>query len=122
MPEEALWGSFFDVEGILDRLGCRGIEGDILEFDCGYGTFTIPAAQRFKGNGRLFGLDIEPSRFNNVFGVELHEAFCIPPCCRLLGSGYTLLRETCELAPNGGTMVRAVDSQRSTLLLSHPFT
>jgi SAM-dependent methyltransferase len=50
MPDEAYWASFFDPEGILDRLlvtggGCY----NVLEFGCGFGTFCLPAARRTRG-------------------------------------------------------------------------
>ncbi|NQU11895.1 class I SAM-dependent methyltransferase, partial [bacterium] len=40
MPEEAYWESLFDVPLILDRLGMDARLGDVVEFGCGYGTFT----------------------------------------------------------------------------------
>lgn len=43
---------------MLDRLGCAGPRGDVVEFGCGYGTFTVPAAGLT--TGRVFALDIEP--------------------------------------------------------------
>lgn len=60
MPEEAYWASFFEPEAILDRLllarsGCY----HVVEFGCGYGTFTLPAAKRT--SGRVTALDIEPA-------------------------------------------------------------
>jgi SAM-dependent methyltransferase len=58
MPAAALWESFFDAGGILDALGCRHLRGDAVEFGCGYGTFTIPAAQRVLGT--VHALDIDP--------------------------------------------------------------
>ena len=59
MPEEAYWASFFDAEAVIDRLfGSEGLTGDVVEFGCGYGTFTLPAAQRTKG--LVTALDIEP--------------------------------------------------------------
>jgi SAM-dependent methyltransferase len=57
MPEEAYWESLLDVPLILDRAGISGDIGDIVEFGCGYGTFTIPAA-RLVG-GIVHALDIE---------------------------------------------------------------
>ncbi len=60
MPEEAYWNSFFDVEAALDvLLGPPGVSGHALEFGCGYGTFTLPAARRISGS--LRALDIEPA-------------------------------------------------------------
>lgn len=59
MPEESWWTSFFEVEGALDALlGKSLIEGDVVEFGCGYGTFALPAAQRT--TGIVTALDLEP--------------------------------------------------------------
>jgi len=58
MPAAEQWESYFDPVGILESLGCCRSSGDIVEFGCGYGTFTIPAAQRTAGT--VFALDIEP--------------------------------------------------------------
>jgi ubiquinone/menaquinone biosynthesis C-methylase UbiE len=38
-------------------MGCAGQRGDVIEFGCGYGTFTIPAASLV--SGKVFALDIE---------------------------------------------------------------
>lgn len=58
MPEEAYWASFFDVEAAVDRLLPEPDRaGDIVEFGCGYGTFTLPAARRVAGT--VTALDIE---------------------------------------------------------------
>ena len=43
---------------MLDRLDATGPWGDIVEFGCGYGTFTLPVAAT--AAGRIFALDIEP--------------------------------------------------------------
>jgi len=59
MPDAASWESFFDAQGVLDRLqGAQADRCDVLEFGCGYGTFTLPAAQRARGV--VTALDIEP--------------------------------------------------------------
>jgi SAM-dependent methyltransferase len=57
MPEEECWGSFFNPRCILEKLDCGTIPGDAVEFGCGYGTFTIPAAELIAG--KLFALDID---------------------------------------------------------------
>jgi SAM-dependent methyltransferase len=57
MPDDAYWETFFNPCCILERLDCRGACGDVVEFGCGYGTFTIPAAQLI--TGRVFAFDIE---------------------------------------------------------------
>lgn len=59
MPEEAWWASFFNVEGALDALLGEGPHhGDVVEFGCGYGTFTFPVARRSRGV--VSALDLEP--------------------------------------------------------------
>lgn len=59
MPDRKTWEEFFDAPGILDALGCSAVRGDAVEFGCGYGTFTLPAAQRVSGS--VYGFDIEPA-------------------------------------------------------------
>lgn len=58
MPEAAVWEGFFEPFRVLDRLGGIGDSDEIAEFGCGYGTFTIAAAQMTKGT--VTGLDMEP--------------------------------------------------------------
>ncbi len=59
MPEEAYWETLFDVPLILDRLGIDARLRDVVEFGCGYGTFTIPVAKRI--SGMLTTFDIDPA-------------------------------------------------------------
>lgn len=58
MPEESQWESFFNPACTLTALDCANSIGDVVEFGCGYGTFTIPAAGLVKG--RVLAFDIEP--------------------------------------------------------------
>ena len=58
MPEEETWATFFDASRILDKLGCDDSHADVVEFGCGYGTFSVAAAARTTGT--VFALDIEP--------------------------------------------------------------
>ncbi|WP_282809098.1 class I SAM-dependent methyltransferase [Thauera humireducens] len=58
MPDEVYWASFFDSHAVLDRLRLpQNSSCDVLEFGCGYGTFTLPAASRT--SGKVTALDIE---------------------------------------------------------------
>ena len=59
MPDEAMWAAFFDAPRILDQLGCSDPVADVVEFGCGYGTFTVAAAARTRGT--VFAIDIEPA-------------------------------------------------------------
>jgi ubiquinone/menaquinone biosynthesis C-methylase UbiE len=58
MPEEEMWTGFFDPAKVLAVLGLdRGVQ-DLVEFGCGYGTFTLAAAG--SASGTVHALDIEP--------------------------------------------------------------
>lgn len=57
MPDEALWDSFFDVELILQRLGIDASLVDVAELGCGYGTFTLPVAERISGTPHTYDID-----------------------------------------------------------------
>lgn len=57
MPDADYWETFFNPTCILERLDCRGA-CDLVEFGCGYGTFTLPAATLV--NGKIVAFDIEP--------------------------------------------------------------
>jgi SAM-dependent methyltransferase len=59
MPEQAYWESLLDVIGILDALRVERTLGDVAEIGCGYGTFTVPVAQRI--GGTLHSFDIDPA-------------------------------------------------------------
>jgi len=58
MPDPSYWDTFFNPNCILARLDCGGPCGDVVEFGCGYGTFTVAAAGAVEG--RVLALDIEP--------------------------------------------------------------
>jgi SAM-dependent methyltransferase len=58
MPAADQWESYFDAGGVLESLGCHDLAANIIEFGCGYGTFTIPAAQ--STSGMVCALDIDP--------------------------------------------------------------
>jgi SAM-dependent methyltransferase len=58
MPPADLWESFFDAAAIVDALSGGLLDGDVVEFGCGYGTFTMPVAMRTTGT--VYALDIDP--------------------------------------------------------------
>ena len=64
MPEEKIWDSFFNQPSILSKLQLTSVCKDLVEFGCGYGTFTIPAARIIKGN--VFAIDIEQEMLNST--------------------------------------------------------
>jgi len=58
MPDEKMWEGFFDARHILSQLAFDDANSDVVEFGCGYGTFTIAAARLT--SGIVHALDIEP--------------------------------------------------------------
>jgi ubiquinone/menaquinone biosynthesis C-methylase UbiE len=58
MPDEPLWSSFFDPQSTLRRLGLVSGHGPVVDFGCGYGTFSIAAARITSGT--VYALDIDP--------------------------------------------------------------
>jgi ribosomal protein L11 methylase PrmA len=58
MPSAEQWEAFFQPGGILEALGCVCMSGDVVEFGCGYGTFTVAAASRV--SGIVYATDIDP--------------------------------------------------------------
>jgi SAM-dependent methyltransferase len=58
MPPQTQWEAYFDPPAILAALGCAP-GGEVIDFGCGYGTFTIAAARRVKET--VYASDIDPS-------------------------------------------------------------
>lgn len=64
MPDETLWSSFFDPERILRAFSIDKNTKDVVEFGCGYGTFTLATALLI--SGIVFAIDIEPAMITTV--------------------------------------------------------
>jgi SAM-dependent methyltransferase len=64
LPAEEEWAKFFDPNKTLKLLGVDCSIRDVADFGCGYGTFTIPAAQMI--SGKIYALDIEPEMVKTV--------------------------------------------------------
>ena len=58
MPDEAMWESFFDAPGVLQRLDFAPLTGNVVDVGCGYGTFTVAAARLTRGT--VYAFDIDP--------------------------------------------------------------
>ncbi len=59
MPPEEMWQAFFSPREILLALGLRNEMTEVVDFGCGYGTFSIPAAKMVE-QGTVHAFDIEP--------------------------------------------------------------
>jgi SAM-dependent methyltransferase len=64
MPDEEMWSGFFDPAKVLAVLGLDCSVQDLVEFGCGYGTFTLAAASIVAGT--VHALDIEPEMVDLV--------------------------------------------------------
>lgn len=64
MPDENTWSGFFEPPEILKMLGLTADCGDVVEFGCGYGTFTLAAAGLI--SGKVYALDIEQEMVDRV--------------------------------------------------------
>jgi ubiquinone/menaquinone biosynthesis C-methylase UbiE len=64
MPNEELWTEFFEPEKTLELLGLSSRTSNVVDFGCGYGTFTIPAARIIRG--KIYAFDIEPEMIKTV--------------------------------------------------------
>ena len=64
MPNEKRWAEYFEPEKILCIMGLNHNVIDVVEFGCGYGTFTIPAAKTVKGI--VYAIDIEEGMIKRV--------------------------------------------------------
>lgn len=64
MPSEKIWEEFFEPEKILCIMELNHNVVDVVEFGCGYGTFTIPAAKTVKGT--VYAIDIEEEMTKRV--------------------------------------------------------
>ena len=74
MPLEDVWNGFFDPHAILQKLELTDQCNQILEFGCGYGIFTIPAAQTCRGTVHSLDIDDEmlATTKAKVESAELH--------------------------------------------------
>lgn len=58
MPPKDYWESLFNVPLILDQFGFGPETGDVAELGCGYGTFSVPLAQRIRES--VYAIDTDP--------------------------------------------------------------
>jgi SAM-dependent methyltransferase len=64
MPPESLWTRFFTPEQTLTALGLTDGCRNAVDFGCGYGTFSIPAAKLIRGT--VYALDIDPEMIDHT--------------------------------------------------------
>jgi SAM-dependent methyltransferase len=57
MPDELVWEGFFDADRVLAALDFTASTADVVDFGCGYGTFTVAAARLTRGAVYAFDID-----------------------------------------------------------------
>ncbi len=79
MPAEEMWQTFFSPTETLHALGLRRDMTTVVDFGCGYGTFTIPSAQIISGTVHAFDIESDmialtrnKAREHNLNNVHLH--------------------------------------------------
>ncbi|MCD0458258.1 class I SAM-dependent methyltransferase [Roseiconus lacunae] len=96
MPEESMWREFFEPQTTLTRLGLNRQCVDVVEFGCGYGTFTIPAARIISGRVKAFDIDpimIEATRSKTTAeGIDNVDV----KLCDFVGNGTGLADESID--------------------------
>lgn len=97
MPEVEMWQEFFDPAHILDRLDCER-PGNVVEFGCGYGLFTVEAAKR--SSGTIFALDIDPEMLTATAEAARKAGVAnVQPIKRdFVADGTSLPSESCDYA------------------------
>ena len=71
MPEEEIWGTFFNVDEILDVFQIDSEIDDVADVGAGYGTFSLPVAQRI--GGVVYAVDIETVSLSRLFQKSLKQ-------------------------------------------------
>jgi len=59
MPDEVTWEGFFRPDEVLQCLGLTSTCRDVVDFGCGYGTFTLPAARIVAGTAHALDIEVE---------------------------------------------------------------
>lgn len=59
MPDRAQWEGYFEPASVFSRLGIDAVDGDVVDFGCGYGTFALAIAPAVRGT--VYALDIDPA-------------------------------------------------------------
>lgn len=80
MPSEEMWQTFFSPTETLLLLGLESTMATVVDFGCGYGTFTIPAAQITGGTVHAFDVEADmiaatrrKADQSNLLNVRLHQ-------------------------------------------------
>lgn len=63
-PSMETWGDFPDPEAVLKKLELNSGVGDVVDFGCGYGAFSLPAARIVTGT--VHSIDVDPKMIETI--------------------------------------------------------
>ena len=98
MPDQAMWESFFCPSATLQKMGLNRYRHKVVDFGCGYGTFSIPVAQITKGV--VYAVDIDDG-FISVCERKAKEAGLHTVICEqrdFILNGVSLADDTVDYA------------------------
>lgn len=98
MPPIDHWEQLLDVPRILDAFGFDAHTGDVTELGCGYGTFTVPLAQRIGGTVHTLDIDAAMVALTAQRAAEAGLTNVKAETRDMLSGGFGLLAGSCEAA------------------------
>ena len=138
MSDESMWDSFFDPPTVLAKLGLTDQCRDVVDFGCGYGTFTIPAARIAQGIVHAFDIEADMvaataarAKAAGLTNVRVWQRDFVTDGTGLTDASFdyvmlfnilhaedplTLLRKPCAYCPPAGDW----ESCTGTTILRHP--
>lgn len=78
MPSEKMWNDFFSPLQVLETLGLARHDRVIVDFGCGYGTFSVPAAQLTGGVIHALDIDTDMLSMTQTKSRELTRGMVTP--------------------------------------------
>jgi SAM-dependent methyltransferase len=117
MPERELWESFFDAGKILDALKAPKGHARAADFGCGYGAFSIAAAERTSGVVYAFDIDERMVEFTAARARSLGFANVTALTRDVVSAGTGLADESVGYA----MLFNVLHAERPTELLREAF-
>ena len=71
MPKEEYWESLFNIEAVLSWMNPESLRLPVIEVGGGYGTFTLPLAQRLQS--KIVSYDIEEEMIKRLVSRSLEK-------------------------------------------------
>ncbi len=98
MPDESLWATFFTPVEVLRSLSLNAMTEVAVDFGCGYGTFTVAAAQKIRGLVLAFDIDPQMVSRTQNYAVEVGLTNVIASQCDFVVDGTGLPADSADYA------------------------